>query len=159
MTGMVIDPRGRLQRRWFLYDLILPNIAAAIAIITLRIIDMPFTDIAIGAIAVILVWSANVAAPIARMHDIGAPAWLHLAVLAVVLLLGTFGSVRSLGEIGTRVGEILAAIRSGEDDLPGVSEGGAGLAGLIAFIEVVALAFWPGQRGTNRFGDDPRGKE
>lgn len=158
MKGMVIDPRGRLQRRWFLYDLILPNIAAIILIVILRVIDLPLTDVAIGGIAIVLLWSANVAAPISRLHDLGVPAIVHFIVVGVVFLLGTVGPIGSFDELSLRVADWTNVLQGGDSQVPEVGGNSGRIAGLIAFVQILVLALAPGQKGDNRFGPDPRNK-
>jgi uncharacterized membrane protein YhaH (DUF805 family) len=157
MKGMVIDPRQRLQRRWFLYDIILPNIGALIAIITLRVLDLgPVSDLAIGAILALLVWSGNFAAPMARLHDLGVPGWWHLVVVAVVFLFATIGPVSSLDELSMRVGDWIAVLRGGESAAPPVQDGSARIGAIIGLVQFLVLAVAKGQKGPNRFGPDPR---
>ncbi|GGY41820.1 DUF805 domain-containing protein [Parvularcula lutaonensis] len=160
MKGMVIDPRGRLKRRWFIYDLILPNIGAVIAILAIRILDLGMVgDLAIGGIAALLLWSANFAAPMSRLHDLGAPGWIHLVVVVVVFLLSTIGPVSGPGEAVIRAGDWLSVVRGNDSQVPPVSAEFAQIGATIGAIQFLVLAFWPGQEGANRFGPDPRGEK
>jgi len=159
MRGMVIDPRGRIQRRWFIYDLILPNIAAAILIVILRIIDTPLTDVALGAITILLIWSANFAAPIARLHDLGLPSSVHFLVVVVVFGLTTIGPVGSPGELIMRVGDWINVLQGQASTLPEVDGASARVGGIIALAQIAVLSLVKGKSGPNRFGPDPREKD
>ena len=156
MRLMVIDPRGRLRRSRFLWVLILPNIGAGLAIIALRIMDTPAADIGIGAILVLLLWSANFAAPIARLHDLGLPALVHFIVLAAGFLLGTVGPVGSFDELTMRLKDWMNVVRGGDSAVPPITGESARVAALIALVQVFVLSFVPGKRGPNRFGPDPK---
>ncbi len=156
MRFMVIDPRGRLRRSRFLWDLILPNIGAGLAIVALRLVDTPATDIGIGAILALLLWSANFAAPVARLHDLGLSALVHVIVLGVVFLFGTIGPVGSVDELAMRLEDWFNVVRGGESSVPPISGESARVAALIALVQVFVLSFVPGKRGPNRFGPDPK---
>lgn len=160
MKGMVIDPRGRLKRRWFIYDLILPNIGAFIAILVIRSLDLGVvSDVGVGAIAAVLIWSANFAAPMARLHDLGAPGWVHLIVVAIVFLLSTIGPVSGPGEAVVRAGDWISVLRGHDSQVPPVNAQSAQIGAAIGAVQFLILAFWPGQKGANRFGPDPRGEK
>jgi uncharacterized membrane protein YhaH (DUF805 family) len=158
MRGIVIDPRGRLRRSRFLWDLVMPNILAGIAIIVLRIIDGQAAELAIGAILILLLWSANFAAPIARLHDLGVSGWAHLVAVLGVFLFGTIGPVSGVAEAGERLIAWLDVVR-GTGELPPVEGESARIAGLIALVQVLVLALVPGNPKPNRFGADPKASQ
>ncbi|MCQ8184414.1 DUF805 domain-containing protein [Parvularcula maris] len=155
MRGIVIDPRGRLRRSRFLWDLIMPNILAGVAVVALRMVDGPVAELGIGAIALLLLWSANFAAPITRLHDLGVSGWVHAVAVLAIFLFGTIGPVAGPGEAVDRLAAWVDVLRSG-DDLPTVEGDSARIAGLIALIQIAVLAFVPGQSNANRFGPNPK---
>ncbi|MEM0930785.1 MAG: DUF805 domain-containing protein [Pseudomonadota bacterium] len=158
--GMVFDPRGRITRRLFVWDLIIPNVAAIVAIILLRVMTGEFAPIGIVVVSVLLLWSAYIAAPIARFHDIGISGRVHLVILAVVALFTIVGPLAPPGEMISRVGSFFAAIDfQNGGDLPEVDGRSASIGATIAVIEILFLAFWKGNKGSNRYGPDPRAKE
>ncbi|MEM7741794.1 MAG: DUF805 domain-containing protein [Pseudomonadota bacterium] len=158
--GMVFDPRGRITRRLFLWDLIIPNVAAVIAIILLRVIAGPIAPVGIAGVSLLLLWAAYIAAPIARFHDIGLSGKVHLVIFAVVVLLTVVGPLAPPGEMIDRVGSFVAAIDfQNGGDLPQVDGRSASLGALVAVLEVLFLAMWKGNKGENRYGADPRAKD
>ena len=158
--GVVFDPRGRITRRLFVWDLILPNIAAIIAIILLRVLAGDMAPVAIAGVSLLLLWSAYIAAPIARFHDVGISGKVHLAIIAVVVMFTVIGPLAPPGEMVGRVASFVSAIDfQNGGDLPSVDGRSAGIGATIAIIEVLFLAFWKGNKGDNRYGADPRAKE
>jgi uncharacterized membrane protein YhaH (DUF805 family) len=153
---MVIDPRGRIRRSRFLYDLIMPNILAAIAIGILAGIEGPLSTAGVGALSLLLLWSANFAAPIARLHDLGVSGWVHPAILAVVFLTTIIGPVGGFGEVVLRVADWAEVLRGNGSQLPPIEGEAARIGGLVALAEIGILAFMKGQPGANRFGPDPK---
>lgn len=158
MKHIVIDPRRRVRRAFFLYDLILPNVGALVLILVIRILDLGLIgDVAIGAIAALLLWSGNIAAPMARMHDLGVSGLWHLAVVVAVFYLSTVGLDAGPGEAVQRLASWTSVRLNGGETLE-ASGSSRFLGGVIALAEVGILCFVPGQRGTNRYGPDPREK-
>ena len=47
-------------------------------------------------------------------------------------------------------------VRGGESALPAVSGEGARIAGLVALVQIVVLAFVEGNKGPNKYGPDPK---
>ncbi|NNU15080.1 DUF805 domain-containing protein [Parvularcula sp. ZS-1/3] len=158
MRGIVIDPRGRIRRSRFLWDLIMPNIGALIAIGFLRSTEAPIADAAIGGILVLLLWAGNFAAPIARLHDLGVPAAVHFAALVAIFLFGTIGPVGSFEELSMRVTDWLAVLTGEDSQVPAVGGDSQRIAGIIALVQVLVLSLVPGKSGPNRFGPDPKDK-
>lgn len=159
MRFMVIDPRGRLRRSRFLWELIMPNIGAGIAIFMLGQFSSPVASAGIGAILILLLWSANFAAPIARLHDLGLPAALHLGVVTVIFLLGTIGPVGSFDELSLRVTDWVNVLQGGQSSAPPINGESARVAGLVALVQVFVLSFVKGNKGPNRFGPDPKERQ
>ncbi|MEO1658520.1 MAG: DUF805 domain-containing protein [Pseudomonadota bacterium] len=158
--GMVFDPRGRITRRLFVWDLIIPNVAAIIAIIVIRVVTGEFAPVAVAIVSVFLLWSAYIAAPIARFHDIGISGRVHLVILAVAALFTVVGPIAPPGEMIGRVGSFFAGIDfQNGGDLPQVDGRSAGIGAGIALVEVLFLALWKGNKGANKYGPDPRAKE
>jgi uncharacterized membrane protein YhaH (DUF805 family) len=133
----------------------MPNILAGAAIVVLRMIDGQVAELAIGAIVLLLLWSANFAAAVARLHDLGVSGWVHVVAVLGIFLFGTIGPVGSMGEALTRI-EGWIQVLGGNGDLPPVEGESARIAGLIALIQVLVLALLPGQAKPNRFGGDPK---
>lgn len=158
--GVVYDPRIRITRRLFLWDLIIPNIAAVIAIVFLRMMAGDAAPLGIAAVSLLLLWSAYIAAPMARFHDVGISGKVHLAIIAVVLMFTVIGPLAPPGEMVGRVASFVSAIDfQNGGDLPEVDGRSAGIGATIAIIELLFLAFWKGNKGDNRYGADPRAKE
>lgn len=158
MRGLVIDPRGRIRRSRFLWDLIMPNIGAAIAIGVLQVTQAPLADAAIGGILALLLWAGNFAAPIARLHDLGVSAAFHFAALIAVFIFGTIGPVGSLEELMMRITDWFAVLTGRESQVPDVGGDSQRIAGIIALVQVLVLSLVPGKSGPNRFGPDPKDK-
>lgn len=159
MKGIVIDPRGRVSRSWFLWDLILPNILAGIAIVVIASMNFGTVgDLAVGAIAALLIWSANFAAPMGRLHDIGLPGWIHLIVVSVVFALTTIGPARGVDEVAMRLGDWWGVLMGSSSAVPPVAESSRKLGALIGLGELGLLVFAAGQKGDNRFGPNPKTK-
>ncbi|MEM9809844.1 MAG: DUF805 domain-containing protein [Pseudomonadota bacterium] len=154
--GMIINPRARTTRRFFLWDLMFPNIAAIIAVLCLRMIEGPIASVAVGAIVVVLLWSANVAAPMARLRDIGLPGALHLFVLGAAVTLAVIRAPQDVVDALEGLFDGLSLADLG--DLPGLNPTSGSLAGLIVLVEVVALLILPGRKRGNRFGTNPRAR-
>ncbi|MEO1040762.1 MAG: DUF805 domain-containing protein [Pseudomonadota bacterium] len=158
--GMVFDPRGRITRRLFVWDLIIPNVVAVIAIVLLRVMAGPIAPYGIAAVSLLLLWAAYIAAPIARFHDVGLSGKVHLVILVVIILFTVVGPLAPPGEMISRVGSFVSAIDfQGGGDLPQVDGRSASIGALIAFLEVLFLALWKGNKGENRYGPDPRAKD
>lgn len=159
MKHIVIDPRGRrVGRGFFIRELIVPNIGAFILILIIKILDLGMAgDLIIGALAAVLLWSGNIAAPMARLHDLGLNGVWHLGLVAIVFYLTTIGWNSGPGEAAMRFADWSGGLIEGEEG-PTAAGRGARLGGLFALAEIVALAVLPGQKGPNRFGPDPRAK-
>ncbi|MEM9838159.1 MAG: DUF805 domain-containing protein [Pseudomonadota bacterium] len=159
MKHIVIDPRDRrVGRGFFIRELIVPNIGAFVLILIIRILEVGTAgDLIIYSLAAVLLWSGNIAAPMARLHDLGINGLWHIGVVGVVFYLTTIGLNSGPGEAAMRFADWSVGVLDG-DDGPEASGRAAQLGGLFALCELVALALLPGQKGANSFGPDPREK-
>lgn len=160
MGDIILDPRRRrIGRGFFIRDLILPNIGAFVLVLVIRNLELgTLGDLAMGLVAAVLFWSANVGAPMARLHDLGLPGSLHILIVVAAFYLTTIGLGANTIDAFKRLGQWLAALINDNALGPApLADEGARLGGLVALAELLVLCLLPGQRRSNRFGPHPRG--
>ena len=172
MFDFLFNPQGRISRKGFLLGFFLPWLVLT-QIIPWLIPSGPDAGAVFGILGLVsaliglfYLWPSFVAVPVKRLHDLGLSGWLQvivpiLGLVGVVLIFvgmfnvydGTpedfaveFESIQSNAEMVAILWPLILASPLAL----------AGLVLLFAYlIEFVVFCLLPGQKGANKYGEDP----
>ncbi len=159
MIDFLYNANGRISRKGYVLGYFLPMLLLT------QILPVILMSVGLGLISMLIglfyIWPSNVAVPVRRFHDLGASGWYQagivlLTMIAVMIMIDGIGpqDPTTMQDMISRLtrGD-LSALDAAAD--PGRARLGIGLAGLVNLTQIGLFAFVPGQRGRNRFGDDP----
>ncbi|ADM09823.1 hypothetical protein PB2503_08839 [Parvularcula bermudensis HTCC2503] len=152
MFDFLFNLEGRISRKGYLLGYLLPYF-----LVPLVSASLPFGSLA----GFLYLWPSFVAVPIKRFHDMGVSGWYQMGVIVLLFLAGLVsfqGVVDRLPQNDfDAMWEMLndpAVVSRLMEEAPRFALG-QGLLYLVLIAQFFLFALKPGDRGRNRYGNDP----